>query len=150
MARNRRRARDRRQADPEPVTGNTAGSSSIDPLGHAAPDAEIAQAQLAVGRPDLAEVPDAEELEAFEEQESGRGRPHTGAAVEHREPRQPTLSRLGGFLRGSWRELQRVQWPDRPQVMQATGVVLGFVLAAGVFLGVADLVSSKLITFILK
>ncbi len=68
-------------------------------------------------------------------------------AVEHRES---APARLVGFLRGSWRELQRVQWPDRPQVMQATGVVLGFVIVAGIFLGVADLVASKLVNLVLK
>ncbi len=40
-------------------------------------------------------------------------------------------NRLVNFLQGSWRELQRVQWPDRRQVMQATGVVIGFVIVAG-------------------
>ena len=59
-------------------------------------------------------------------------------------------ARLIGFLRGCWRELQRVHWPDRAQVMQATGVVLGFVLVAGIFLGVADLVASKLMNLVLK
>jgi preprotein translocase subunit SecE len=59
-------------------------------------------------------------------------------------------ARLVGFLRGSFRELQRVQWPDRRQVMQATGVVLGFVIVAGVFLGIADLVASKLVHLILQ
>ncbi len=77
--------------------------------------------------------------------EGGRG---TGAAVAVR--RESAPARLAGFLRGSWRELQRVQWPDRPQVMQATGVVLGFVIVAGIFLGVADLVASKLVNLILK
>jgi preprotein translocase subunit SecE len=59
-------------------------------------------------------------------------------------------TRLVNFLQGSWRELQRVQWPDRRQVMQATGVVIGFVIVAGVYLGVADWVSQKLMSFILK
>jgi preprotein translocase subunit SecE len=54
------------------------------------------------------------------------------------------------FVQGSWRELQRVQWPDRRQVMQATGVVIGFVIIAGLYLGLADLVASKLMNFILK
>jgi preprotein translocase subunit SecE len=58
--------------------------------------------------------------------------------------------RLINFLRGSWRELQRVQWPDRRQVVQATGVVLGFVIFAGLFLGGADWVAGKLVTFVLK
>ena len=57
--------------------------------------------------------------------------------------------RLAHFVQGSWRELQRVQWPDRRQVMQATGVVVGFVIVAGAFLGVADYLSTKLINFIL-
>jgi preprotein translocase SecE subunit len=72
---------------------------------------------------------------------------HSGAhVVEHR---PSAAARLVGFLRGSWKELQRVQWPTRPQVMQATGVVIGFVIVAGIFLGVADLVASKLINLIL-
>ena len=54
------------------------------------------------------------------------------------------------FVQGSWRELQRVQWPDRRQVAQATGVVIGFVIVAGVFLGVADLAFSHLMNYILK
>ena len=60
------------------------------------------------------------------------------------------LARLIGFLQGSWRELQRVQWPDRRQVAQATGVVIGFVIVAGVFLGLADLAFTHLVNFILK
>lgn len=67
--------------------------------------------------------------------------------VEHR-PSAP--ARLIGFLRGSWRELQRVHWPNRQQVMQATGVVIGFVIVAGIFLGVADIVASKLVHLILE
>jgi preprotein translocase subunit SecE len=59
-------------------------------------------------------------------------------------------SRLVHFLQGSWRELQRVQWPDRRQVMQATGVVIGFVIVAGVFLGLADFVAGKVVNLILK
>jgi preprotein translocase SecE subunit len=58
--------------------------------------------------------------------------------------------RLVHFIQGSWRELQRVQWPDRRQVMQATGVVIGFVIVAGAFLGVADLVAQKIVNVILK
>ncbi|MGC9222028.1 MAG: preprotein translocase subunit SecE [Solirubrobacteraceae bacterium] len=63
--------------------------------------------------------------------------------------RESPLARLVGFLWGSWRELQRTHWPDRAQVMQATGVVIGFVIVAGIFLGVADVVSSKLVNLIL-
>ena len=85
--------------------------------------------------------------EEFEEERAERATA-AATAVTHERPSLPT--RLGGFLQGSWRELQRVQWPDRRQVAQATGVVIGFVIVAGVFLGVADLVASKLVHFILK
>ncbi len=58
-------------------------------------------------------------------------------------------NRVIGFLRGCWAELQRVQWPDRRQVAQATGVVLGFVVVAGIFLGLADEVSQQIVNAIL-
>ncbi len=53
------------------------------------------------------------------------------------------------FLRASWAELQRVQWPDRRQVAQATSVVIGFVIVAGAYLGVADWAAQKLVNFII-
>ena len=65
------------------------------------------------------------------------------------EPRPTPASAPDRFLEGSWRELQRVQWPDRRQVMQATAVVLGFVIVAGVVLGVADTLASHLMNYIL-
>lgn len=58
-------------------------------------------------------------------------------------------SRFLNFLRASWAELQRVQWPDRRQVGQATLVVLGFVIVAGAFLGAADWAAQKIVDFIL-
>jgi preprotein translocase subunit SecE len=58
-------------------------------------------------------------------------------------------NRAIGFLRASWAELQRVQWPDRRQVTQATAVVLGFVAVAGAYLGLADYVAKEIVEFIL-
>jgi preprotein translocase SecE subunit len=58
-------------------------------------------------------------------------------------------NRAIAFLRASWAELQRVQWPDRPQVTQATAVVLGFVAIAGAYLGLADYVAKEIVEFIL-
>jgi preprotein translocase SecE subunit len=58
-------------------------------------------------------------------------------------------NRAIGFLRASWAELQRVQWPDRRQVTQATAVVLGFVAIAGLYLGLADYVAKEIVEFIL-
>ena len=58
-------------------------------------------------------------------------------------------SRFANFLRACWAELQRVQWPDRRQVGQATMVVLGFVIVAGAFLGLADFVAEQVVDFII-
>jgi preprotein translocase subunit SecE len=64
-------------------------------------------------------------------------------------PSQPLPRRAVAFLRASWAELQRVQWPDRRQVTQATAVVLGFVAVAGAYLGAADWAAQKIVNFIL-
>ena len=73
---------------------------------------------------------------ATPEQASGAQLPRTG-------------NRATAFLRASWAELQRVQWPDRRQVFQATAVVLGFVVVAGAYLGIADLVAKEIVEVIL-
>jgi preprotein translocase subunit SecE len=187
VARNRKRAKERRARRPQPVaTGRN--EETPGPIGHAAPDVELAEAQLALGRPDLAEsaddahpqdgaetdidetdIDEADIDEGYSDEGPevpgvlpGRPQIETGELDEDEggdltrvespvpEPRLRSGNRLINFLQGSWRELQRVQWPDRRQVMQATGVVIGFVIVAGAFLGVADFLASKIVTFILK
>jgi preprotein translocase SecE subunit len=64
-------------------------------------------------------------------------------------PTRKGPGRFVGFLRASWAELQRVQWPDRRQVAQATGVVIGFVIIAGLYLGVADWVAKQVVNAII-
>ena len=59
------------------------------------------------------------------------------------------IGRFPGFVKASWAELQRVQWPDRRQVGQATAVVLGFVVIAGAYLGLADAVAQRFVDLIL-
>jgi preprotein translocase subunit SecE len=153
-------------------------------------EVELAEAQLALGRPEFAEAdpaagagsdeePDDDELSAddaapddadsadeqpagdggggdydeddddFGPEDSGSGGRRRGASTAVSAPRGHPGNRLVHFLAGSWRELQRVQWPDRRQVMQATGVVIGFVIVAGAFLGVADFVATKVVKLIL-
>jgi preprotein translocase subunit SecE len=76
----------------------------------------------------------------------------TAPARREAAPGAPTrkgAGRFGGFLRASWAELQRVQWPDRRQVAQATGVVIGFVIVAGLYLGVADWVAKQIVNAII-
>ena len=71
-----------------------------------------------------------------------------GTATEQAE-RRPSGNRVLSFLRASWAELQRVQWPDRRHVFQATAVVLGFVAIAGAYLGLADYVAKEIVELIL-
>jgi preprotein translocase SecE subunit len=71
-----------------------------------------------------------------------------GSDADVPRPSGSLLRRSVGFLRNSWAELQRVQWPDRQQVAQATGVVLGFVVVTGIFLGAADFVAGKIVNWI--
>jgi preprotein translocase SecE subunit len=70
-------------------------------------------------------------------------------AVPAGRPSQPFRVRAIAFLRASWAELQRVQWPDRRHVTQATTVVLGFLVVAGVYLGIADWAAQEIVNFIL-
>jgi preprotein translocase SecE subunit len=157
MARNRKRAKERRSRRPQPV-GRPARERLPGPLDQAAPDADLAQQaelppdhELELSPEDEEEFEEEAEESAEEEEfeEDGRGE----LAVSHGpvpERRPGTGSRLLTFLQGSWAELQRVQWPDRRQVMQATGVVIGFVIIAGLFLGAADWVAKHLINYILQ
>jgi preprotein translocase SecE subunit len=177
VARNRKRAKERqRSRRPESAVSRrrvaTARKDLEDEvpeaIRHAAPDVELAEAQMALGRPELTDAdaqPNEEEFESLEDDvdqdqaglrgsRSG-GPPSDGAGAltapgAHAPERKVRAGRrLVHFLQGSWRELQRVQWPDRRQVIQATGVVIGFVIVAGAFLGVADLLATKLMKFIL-
>jgi preprotein translocase subunit SecE len=85
---------------------------------------------------------------------AGAGGPGGGGGVATPEQASGAPQRGGnraiGFLRASWAELQRVQWPDRRQVFQATAVVLGFVAIAGAYLGLADYVAKEIVEFILS
>jgi preprotein translocase subunit SecE len=117
-----------------------------------------------VDLPELAEEQEFEQLEdrvdeaeeEFEEGGASNGHVEDGAAVVGTRRRQPARAgepreggRLVTFLRGSWRELQRVQWPDRRQVGQATAVTIGFVIVCGLFLGAADFLAQKIVDFII-
>jgi preprotein translocase subunit SecE len=53
------------------------------------------------------------------------------------------------FLIAVWAELKRVQWPNRQALTTLTGVVLGFVLIAGGYLGLLDAIFSRVIQAIL-
>jgi preprotein translocase SecE subunit len=56
--------------------------------------------------------------------------------------------RFRTFLRSSWAELKRVQWPDRKQLSTMTTIVVGFVALAGAYLGVIDWVAQRIVNFL--
>jgi preprotein translocase subunit SecE len=142
MARNRQRARDRKQ---KLHRENIPGS-----LDNASGEVDEVEARIVAG---AAGIPaedtgddnglQADPEDALDREQLVRG---DGAAPP---ARRASGSRLVNFIRASWAELQRVQWPDRRQVGQATAVVLGFVVIAGAFLGLADFLAQKLVDFIL-
>lgn len=96
----------------------------------------------------------------------------TGAPIDMAPPTEPTMQTdfdpapggevVGGettaggggprvfrFFKASWAELQRVRWPDRQQVAQGTAVTLGFVVIAGAYLGLADVVARQIVNLII-
>jgi preprotein translocase subunit SecE len=98
------------------------------------------------------DVDDADLDEELEEQAVAAApveRQEVAAAPAPGTPTRRGPARFIGFLRASWAELQRVQWPDRRAVGQATAVVIGFVVVAGLYLGVADWVAKKIVDFII-
>jgi len=132
MARNRQRNRTRR---PTARPG-----SSLPGLGDAG-----------AGRPPVEDEPlvafdDGDEDDSMSAAAAAFGGPG-GAAAAPRGRTNPVTWTVE-HLEAVWAELRRVQWPDRQQVAQATGVVLGFVLIVAVFLGVADYVAGKIINAI--
>ena len=105
------------------------------------------------GRAAFGEDEDDADLDEELEEEAVAAVPAERREVAHAPaPGTPTRrgpARFIGFLRASWAELQRVQWPDRRAVSQATAVVIGFVVVAGLYLGVADWVAKKIVDFII-
>jgi preprotein translocase subunit SecE len=75
------------------------------------------------------------------------GRARQAKAERRREPRQ--RGRVVIFLVQVWAELRRVQWPDRSQVTQATGVVIVFCLLAGLYLAFWDFLFNDLVKALL-
>jgi preprotein translocase subunit SecE len=84
-----------------------------------------------------------------------RTRPQFRPAVEQ-PARTPEPARKAGFfgrvrnfVGESWAELNKVEWPGRPQIIQGTVVVLVACLIVGVFLFTADEVFKRLVQHVL-
>lgn len=139
MARNRQRAKERKQRQKEHPSGLPHPEEPIDPViaGGAPPD-------------DLGTRPPAVDFDDDDgDDDDVRDEVGAGAGDIGPPPVEKSGFRFVGFLRACWAELQRVQWPDRKQVGQATAVVLGFVVIAGAFLGLADVIAQRIVNLIL-
>src|SRR4051812_36886967 len=147
MARNRQRARDRKareEGQPHDQIHRENIPSELDNLGQE----DVFEASIIAGADgEPSDLDEAElEREAVGETAATPARSESSRAAAG--PR-PGGNRVANFLRACWAELQRVQWPDRRQVGQATAVVLGFVAIAGAYLGLADVVAQRIVDFII-
>jgi len=75
------------------------------------------------------------------------------AQLERRAPRDvaPEKERgaVAGFFSSVLKELEKVQWPDRDTLVQASAVTLLFVAVAAAYLGVLDAIFSRLIDLLI-
>jgi preprotein translocase subunit SecE len=152
-------AEQRRQPDADELRREAVVAGSPDP----ADSPELTESELLrAGAPPEDVGSSAEVLEYEQDLDEGLEQEHFDPAedvpeedlVDGREPRRDAerhkdRPRFVQFLIAVWAELQRVQWPDRQALTTLTGVVLGFVLIAGGYLGLLDAIASRLIQAIL-
>jgi len=145
MARHRQRARDRkgRQDQPHDQIHRENIPSELDNLG----EEDLVEASIIAGA--NGEPADVDEVELEREAIAEAAQPAAPQRAAAPSGPRPGGNRVVNFLRASWSELKRVQWPDRRQVGQGTAVVLGFVILAGAYLGLLDALFNPLIKAIL-
>jgi preprotein translocase subunit SecE len=169
VARNRQRAKQRqaerraRRLEEQKTSAEPAGDGSpapgivpeMDPnlVAGAPPQDEGRSDTVLDDEPEFDEADHLEpdEIEAEEEAEEEAGYAPRGRRGEQAAERAAAKDRprVVQFLIAVWAELQRVEWPNRQALTTLTGVVLGFVLIAGGYLGLLDAIFSKLINSIL-
>jgi preprotein translocase SecE subunit len=148
MASDRQRQRRRRPRAASDDVGLPADDVRDAGLGEQDPSEPDPNGPLGQALPDVTEARLAEEGATPPEV----GGTHRERTTEHEivhGPRKGLFGRAGDFLRASWAELKRVQWPDRRQVGQGTAVTVGFVIVAGAYLGALDAIWNPIIQAIL-
>ncbi len=176
MARNRQRAKER-QARRKAQGGGAGGADASQPKPApegdpaAQPPAEpAAEPEPVLGDPDPVlgsnappqDLGHAEEVLEYEQEldaEHESDNEHFDPEKDHTDdsdvlfPKETKGSRgrprFVEFLIAVWAELKRVEWPDRQQLITLTGVVLGFVLIAGGYLGLLDAVAQRIVNAII-
>lgn len=76
--------------------------------------------------------------------ETERTKPATSGAGKPPIRRAPSWDRIRCFLNDVWIELKRCEWPTREQVVRSTMIVLGFIAAMSLYIGVLDALLSWL------
>ncbi len=101
-----------------------------------------------IGAPEAEVAPSRRERRAIEKDRRRRAK----QSAERRRPQEREERQRGpiaSFFVSVWRELQRVQWPDRDTLVQASAVVIVFVAIAAAYLGVLDFIFSRLVQLII-
>jgi preprotein translocase subunit SecE len=170
MARNRQKAKERQARRKAQQQGDGAAEpQKAQPAPEPEPDHEphelSASEQLRSGAPPT-DLGTAESVLEFEQDlDEQEGLAHYDPAEDHPEEDEVSTgtrgvrgdaeeahkdrSRVVQFLYAVVAELRRVQWPDRQTLTTLTGVVLGFVVIAGGYLGLLDAIFSRVIQAIL-
>ncbi|MFT4049645.1 MAG: preprotein translocase subunit SecE [Solirubrobacterales bacterium] len=135
MARNRQKAK-QRKAKAEA----NAGKAGQAPAENGAPPVDEGTVKAA------ASVEAAEEIRRTAKLKPEPAKSQPKAAKSAKAPKEK--GRFRTFLRSSWAELRRVQWPDRKQMSTMTTIVIGFVIIAGAYLGAIDWVAQQIVNFL--
>lgn len=164
MARNRQKAKERQarrkaqqggdgmqrqQPQPEPEAPELSASEE---LRSGAPPEDLGTSESVLEyEQDLEEQEGAEHFDPAEDhpEEDGPAPGPRGIRGSDDEAEHKDRGRLVQFFHAVVAELRRVQWPDRQTLTTLTGVVLGFVVIAGGYLGLLDAIFSRVIQAIL-
>lgn len=133
MARNRQKAKQRKARQ----EANAAKGGGTAPAGEAPPTDE-GTVKAAASVDAVEEIKRTAKLKP----EPAKSQPKASGKAE-KAPKEK--GRFRTFLRSSWAELKRVQWPDRKQLSTMTTIVIGFVALAGAYLGVIDWVAQRIV-----
>jgi len=55
------------------------------------------------------------------------------------------MNKISSFIRESYEELKKVNWPSRKQAINYTLIVIGVSVAIAIFLGILDMIFSALV-----
>lgn len=135
MARNRQKAKQRKAK--QDAAAQKAGGAQPEPNG--APPTDEGTVDVQATADAKAEIKRTAKLKP----EPAKSQPKAAG----KEPKQK--GRFRTFLRSSWAELRRVQWPDRKQMTTMTTIVIGFVIVAGAYLGVIDWLANRAVDFLI-